>query len=56
MPSANQVNALIRSHAEGDEPRFYSIAVQVAAQAARQGHNRFAIGERGKGKAASDRP
>jgi SpoVK/Ycf46/Vps4 family AAA+-type ATPase len=43
MPSAAQVKALIRSHAEGNEQRFYSIALQVAAQAARQGHNRFAI-------------
>ena len=43
VPSAAQVKALIRSHADGDEQRFYSIALQVAAQAARQGHNRFAI-------------
>jgi len=43
MATANQVKALIRSHAEGDETRFYAIALQVAAQAARSGHNRFAI-------------
>ena len=43
MPSAAQVKALIRSHADGDEQRFYSIALQVAARAARQGHNRFAL-------------
>jgi len=42
MPTAAQVKALVRSHADGDEQRFYSIAIQVAAQAARQGHNRFA--------------
>ena len=42
MPTAAQVKALIRSHAEADEERFYSIALQVAAQAARQGHGRFA--------------
>lgn len=42
MPSANQVKALISSHADGDEQRFYSVALQVAAQAARQGHIRFA--------------
>ena len=42
MPTAAQVKALIRSHAEGDEERFYSVAMQVAAQAARQGHGRFA--------------
>ena len=42
MPTAAQVKALVRSHAEGDEQRFYSIAIQVAAQAGRQGHNRLA--------------
>jgi SpoVK/Ycf46/Vps4 family AAA+-type ATPase len=42
VPTAAQVKALIRSHAEGDEERFYSVALQVAAQAARQGHGRFA--------------
>ena len=42
MPTAAQVKALVRSHAEGDEQRFYSVALQVAAQAARQGHGRFA--------------
>lgn len=43
MATADQVKALIRSHAEGDDERFYAIAMQVAAQAARQGHTRFAI-------------
>ena len=42
MPTAAQITALIRSHAEGDDQRFYSVALQVAAQAARQGHRRFA--------------
>ncbi len=59
MPSANQVKALIRSHADGDEQRFYSIALQVAAQAARQGHNRFAIELRDlidRAKAGMQRP
>lgn len=42
MPTAAQVKALIRSHAEGDEQRFYSVALQVAAEAARQGHGKFA--------------
>jgi SpoVK/Ycf46/Vps4 family AAA+-type ATPase len=36
------MKALIRSHAEGDESRFYGIALQVAAQAARSGHPKFA--------------
>lgn len=42
MATAEQVKALIRSHADGDESRFYSIALQVAAQAARSGHARLA--------------
>jgi SpoVK/Ycf46/Vps4 family AAA+-type ATPase len=42
MATADQVKALIRCHAEGDEERFYAIAMQVAAQAARQGHSKFA--------------
>lgn len=42
MATANQVKALIRTHAEGDDERFYAIAMQVAAQAARQGHTTFA--------------
>jgi len=43
MATADQVKALIRSHADGDEARFYAIAMQVAAQAARSGHGKFAI-------------
>lgn len=43
MATAEQVKALIRSHAEGDEERFYAIAMQVAAQAARHGHTKFAV-------------
>ena len=42
MAKADYIKALIRSHAEGDDERFYAIAMQVAAQAARQGHTRFA--------------
>jgi SpoVK/Ycf46/Vps4 family AAA+-type ATPase len=43
MATAEQVKALIRSHAEGDDDtRFYAIAMQVAAQAARSGHGTFA--------------
>ena len=42
MATADHVKALIRSHADGDDERFYAIAVQVAAKAARQGHTRFA--------------
>jgi SpoVK/Ycf46/Vps4 family AAA+-type ATPase len=42
MATADQVKALIRSHADGDDMRFYAIAMQVAAQAARSGHGKFA--------------
>lgn len=42
MPTADQVKALIRSHADGDDTRFYAVAMQVAAQAARTGHHKFA--------------
>lgn len=42
VATADQVKALIRSHTEGDDERFYAIAMQVAAQAARHGHARFA--------------
>ncbi|WP_375742988.1 ATP-binding protein [Corallococcus interemptor] len=42
MATSDQVKALIRSHADGDDTRFYAIAMQVAAQAARSGHGKFA--------------
>ncbi len=31
MASANQLKALLQSHLEGDDARFYSVAMQVAA-------------------------
>lgn len=42
MAKADQIKALIRSHADGDDSRFYAVAMQVAAQAARSGHGKFA--------------
>ncbi len=42
MPTADQVKALVRSHADGDDAQFYSVAMQVAARAARSGQSRFA--------------
>ena len=42
MANAQQIKALIRSHADGDDTRFYALAMQVAAHAARSGHSRFA--------------
>ena len=40
--TADHVKALVRSHGSGDDQAFYSVALQVAANAARQGHHRFA--------------
>lgn len=42
MATADQVKALVKSHAEGDETRFYSVALQVAAHAARTGKGHYA--------------
>ena len=42
MATADQVKALVRSHAEGDDGQFYSVAMQVAARASRGGQARFA--------------
>ena len=33
------ITALVRSHASGDDSAFYSVALQVAAREARQGHH-----------------
>ena len=40
--SADHIKALVRAHAAGDESSFYSVALQMAASAARRGQNRFA--------------
>ena len=40
--SADHIKALVRAHAAGDEASFYSVALQMAASAARRGQNRFA--------------
>ena len=42
MATADQVKAMVRSHASGDESHFYSVALQVAARAARSGQSKFA--------------
>jgi SpoVK/Ycf46/Vps4 family AAA+-type ATPase len=42
VATADQVKALVRSHAEGDDERFYAVALQVAARAARSGHSSMA--------------
>lgn len=56
MATAEQLKALLESHAERDDERFYSVAMQVAAYEAKQGHGRLAIELRAKideGKAQS---
>lgn len=42
MATNDQLKALVRSHADGDDPQFYSVAMQVAAKAARAGQSKFA--------------
>ena len=42
MASAAQIKALLKSHADGDDPQFYAVALQVAAAAARSGHSDLA--------------
>ncbi len=42
MATAEQIKSLIRSHLNDDAERFYSIALQVAAHEAKQGHTALA--------------
>ena len=42
MATAEQIKSLIRSHLSDDSERFFSIALQVAAHEARQGHTALA--------------
>jgi SpoVK/Ycf46/Vps4 family AAA+-type ATPase len=42
MATANQIKALLQSHVKGDDERFITIATQVAAHEARQGHTKLA--------------
>lgn len=42
MPTAQQMIALIKSHVKGDDERFYSLALQIAASEARRGHTSVA--------------
>lgn len=42
MSNVKQIIAMLRSRAEGDDEAFYSIALQVAASEARQGHRQTA--------------
>jgi SpoVK/Ycf46/Vps4 family AAA+-type ATPase len=42
MASAQQLIGLIKSHAEGDEARFFDLAMQLAAAEDQKGHSRLA--------------
>ncbi len=38
MPTAQQILALVKSHVRGDDERFYSLVLQLAAAEAKKGH------------------
>ncbi|MEU8443523.1 MULTISPECIES: ATP-binding protein [Streptomyces] len=40
--TADHIKALVQAHADGDDRNFYTVALQVAAREARQGHTRSA--------------
>jgi SpoVK/Ycf46/Vps4 family AAA+-type ATPase len=42
MARADHIKALLQSHSQGDDQRFYSVAMQVAAHEAKQGHGKLA--------------
>lgn len=42
MATAEQIKALLRSHLSDDSERFYTLALQVAAHEAQQGHGALA--------------
>ncbi len=42
MANAEQLKALLKSHMEGDDDRFFSVAMQVAAHEAKLGHGKLA--------------
>lgn len=42
MAAADQIKSLIKSFGDDDESRFFSIALQIAATEAKQGHSTFA--------------
>lgn len=42
MPSADHLKALLKSHVEGDDQRFFSVAMQIAAHEAKAGHGKLA--------------
>lgn len=42
MPSADQIKALLKAYAQGNDAQFQSVAMQIAANEARQGHGKLA--------------
>jgi hypothetical protein len=42
MAVANQIKALLKSHVDGDDTMFLSIAMQMVAQEAKRGHGNLA--------------
>lgn len=42
MPTAQQLIALVKSHIKGDDERFYSLVLQLAAAEAKRGHSAVA--------------
>ncbi len=42
MASGEQLKALVKSHLEGDDQHFFSVAMQVAAHEAKLGHGKLA--------------
>jgi SpoVK/Ycf46/Vps4 family AAA+-type ATPase len=42
MADAEQLKALVKSHVDGDDSHFYSVAMQVAASEAKRGHGNLA--------------
>jgi len=43
MANAEQVKSLIKAHIENDQPRFTTLALQIAAYEAKLGHSEFAF-------------
>ena len=61
MASGDQIKALLKSHLEGDDDRFFAVAMQVAAHEARLGHGRLAeelraMVDEAKGRLGTVRP
>ena len=61
MASGEQIKALLKSHLEGDDDRFFAVAMQVAAHEARLGHGKLAkelraMVDEAKGRIGAVRP